>query len=193
MILLAGTGVPGKEISRMQGRTLLDVEVSDKEAYNRFIDETIEIASSNKSTEIKREELTQHYRNSEVVLKELLPEGTDMDGFIEQQVEGALRPWSQFFFNHDPADELRKITIPVLSLIGSNDVQVPPDMNHPPIRKALQEAGNKDMVIKELPGLNHMFQESETGSMIEYAEIEQTFSPIALEEISCWINNRVEQ
>jgi len=176
----------------MQGRTLLDVEVSDREAYNRFIDETIEIASSDRPFEVKKEELTKHYLNSDKVLNELLPDGIDKNAFIEQQVEGALRPWSQFFFNHDPADELSKITIPVLSLIGSNDVQVPPEMNHPPIRKALQEAGNNDITIKELDGLNHMFQESETGSMLEYAEIEQTFSTVALEEISTWINNHVE-
>ncbi|NBC02173.1 MAG: alpha/beta fold hydrolase [Bacteroidetes bacterium] len=193
MILLAGTGVPGKEISRMQGRTLMDIEVSDREAYNLFIDATIEIASSNKPTNIKKKQLTQHYKNSQKVINELMPEGLDFDFFIEQQVEGSLRPWSQFFFNHDPADELSKITIPVLSLIGSNDVQVPAEMNHPPIQKALHEAGNEDVVIKELDGLNHMFQESETGSISEYAEIEQTFSPIALEEISCWIRNRVEQ
>lgn len=192
MILLAGTGVPGKEISRMQGRTLLDADVSDRDAYNRFIDKTLAIASSSKPTDVKKEELTQHYRNSKVVMNELLPEGIDFDAFVEQQVEGALRPWSQFFYNHDPADELKNITIPVLSLIGSQDVQVPPEMNHPPIQKALEKAGNEDFTIKELKGLNHMFQESETGSMMEYSEIEQTFSPIALEEISNWINAHVQ-
>lgn len=192
MILLAATGVPGKEISRMQGRTLLDVEVSDREAYYRFIDKTIEIASSDKERSIRRKELIRHYENSEDILNELLPEGTDREAFIKQQVEGALRPWSRFFYNHDPADELEKITIPVLSLFGSRDVQVPPEMNHPPIRKALEEAGNQDFTIKELPGLNHMFQESETGSMMEYAEIEQTFSPVALREISEWIKAHAE-
>lgn len=191
MVLLAGTGVPGKEISRMQGRTLLDVEVPDRQAYNHFIDRSIEIASSNKDLAVRREELTQHYKNSEEVLNSLLPEGTNTDAFINQQVEASLRPWSHFFFNHDPAEELRKITIPVLSLIGSRDVQVPPGMNHPPIRKALDEAGNKDFTIKVLPGLNHMFQESETGNMTEYAEIEQTFSPVALEAITGWLMDRV--
>lgn len=193
MVLLAGTGVPGKEISRMQGRTLLDMEVSDHEAYNQFIDRSIEIASSNKDLAVKRKELSQHYKNSEEALINLLPEGTDIDAFINQQVEGSLGPWSQFFFQHDPADELRKITIPVLSLIGSNDVQVPPGMNHPPIRQALEEAGNTNFMIKELEGLNHMFQESETGSMMEYAEIEQTFSPLALDVITRWIKDYIKK
>jgi pimeloyl-ACP methyl ester carboxylesterase len=141
---------------------------------------------------VKREELSQYYKNSKVVLREILPDGIDFEACVEQQVEGALRTWSQVFFNHDPVDELINITIPVLSLIGSNDVQVPPKMNHPPIKKALEVAGNKDVTIKGLDGLNHMFQESETGSMLEYAEIEQTFSPVALEEIFLWIKARVK-
>ncbi|HLR91311.1 MAG TPA: alpha/beta fold hydrolase [Balneolaceae bacterium] len=187
MVLLAGTGVPGKEISRMQSRTLFDAEIPNREAYHDFIDKSIEIASSNRDLAIKREELTQLYKNSESILSSLLPEGTNVDAFINQQVETSLSPWSLFFFNHDPANELRKITIPVLSLIGTNDVQVPPGLNHPPIRQALEDAGNKNFIIKELPGLNHMFQESETGSIMEYAEIEQTFSPIALDKIARWI------
>jgi len=193
MVLLAGTGVPGKEISRMQARTLFNIEVPNREAYHNFIDNSIEIASSNRDLAVKRDELTQLYRNSEVILNSILPEGTNLNTFINQQVEGSLSPWSLFFFNHDPADELRKITIPVLSLIGSNDVQVPPGMNHPPIRQALEEAGNTNFMIKELEGLNHMFQESETGSMMEYAEIEQTFSPLALDEITSWIKDHIKK
>lgn len=192
VVLLAGTGVPGKVISKMQGRTLLDTDVKDRDAYNGFIDKTIEIASSTLAIDAKKEALTQHYQNSKDVLNDLLPEGIDFDAFVMQQIEGSLRPWSQFFFTHDPADELRNVTIPVLSLIGMNDVQVPPEMNHPPIQQALEAAGNTDFTLKELPGLNHMFQESKTGSMMEYAKIEQTFSPDALMVISDWIKAHVK-
>jgi len=37
-----------------------------------------------------------------------------------------------------------------------------------------------------------MFQESETGAIGEYAEIEQTFSPVALQEITEWIIEHVK-
>lgn len=100
--------------------------------------------------------------------------------------------WSQFFFNHDPAEELGKITIPFLSLIRSNAVQVPPKINHPPIREALQKTANENFTIKELSRLSHMFQESEAGSIMEYAQIEQTFSPVALREISEWIKSIIQ-
>ncbi len=66
-------------------------------------------------------------------------------------------------------------------------MQVPAQVNLENIKKVLTEAGNKKVTTKELPNLNHLFQEYKTGSPSEYATIEQTFSPIALEEISNWV------
>jgi hypothetical protein len=66
-------------------------------------------------------------------------------------------------------------------------LQVPVQVNLENIKKVLTEAGNKKVTTKELPNLNHLFQECKTGSPSEYATIEQTFSPIALEEISSWV------
>jgi uncharacterized protein len=41
--------------------------------------------------------------------------------------------------------------------------------------------------VKELPGLNHLFQTATTGLHTEYASIEETMAPVALETISNWI------
>jgi pimeloyl-ACP methyl ester carboxylesterase len=192
LVLLAGTGVAGKEISLMQAQTLRDVEVADAQAYEQFFEKAIAIAASPGDVSKLKEQLTQHYESARPTLKLMLPESADIDAFIRQQVDGSLRPWARFFYNYNPADELKKVSVPVLSLIGSNDVQVPAGMNQPPIRKALEEGGNTDFKIKVLPGLNHMFQESETGAIGEYAEIEQTFSPVALQEITEWIIEHVK-
>jgi hypothetical protein len=64
---------------------------------------------------------------------------------------------------------------------------VPPAQNLPAIRKALEDGGNKHFEIDELPDLNHLFQTAKTGSPIEYAEIEETISPLALGKIAGWI------
>jgi hypothetical protein len=42
-------------------------------------------------------------------------------------------------------------------------------------------------MVEELPGLNHLFQTAKTGSPSEYAEIEETISPVALETIAGWV------
>ena len=111
--------------------------------------------------------------------------------FIESQLKTSLKPWSRYFLQYNPADEIEKLQIPVLSLNGSKDSQVNAKINQEGIRKALVKGGNKDFKILELDNLNHFFQECETGRMDEYRKIEQTFSPIALKEISNWIIERV--
>ena len=106
---------------------------------------------------------------------------------IEMQVKGYTEqlssPWMQYFIKYDPFPMLKKVKCPTLALNGSKDLQVPSMENLAAIRNAFSESGNKKLTAVELPGLNHLFQESTTGSPIEYAKIEQTFSPVALNEI----------
>jgi hypothetical protein len=68
---------------------------------------------------------------------------------------------------------------------------VPPKEDLADIKTALTKGGNKNLTTKELPNLNHLFQECKTGSPKEYATIEQTFSPNALTEILNWIQMQV--
>jgi fermentation-respiration switch protein FrsA (DUF1100 family) len=74
-----------------------------------------------------------------------------------------------------------------LAVNGSKDLQVPPKQNLDAIQQALQKAGNKKATIKELPNLNHLFQECSTGLPKEYAKIEQTLSPTLLDEVTTWL------
>lgn len=97
------------------------------------------------------------------------------------------KPWVRYFIKHDPATVLRKLKTPVLALNGSLDLQVPAKENLSAIEAALKQAKNKKYKIVELEGLNHLFQETTTGLPTEYGQIEQTFSPRALEEMLKWI------
>jgi hypothetical protein len=78
----------------------------------------------------------------------------------------------------------------VLAIIGEKDLQVPPKENLVEIDKALSEGGNRDLTVKELPGLNHLFQATKTGSPAEYGQIEETINPMALELMSSWVRKR---
>ncbi|PMU98603.1 hypothetical protein, partial [Pseudomonas sp. GP01-A4] len=69
------------------------------------------------------------------------------------------------------------------------DGQVLPEQNLPPIRTATK--GNPDVTIVELPGLNHLFQTAKTGALGEYADIEETVAPVALDTMADWIRKRV--
>jgi len=96
-------------------------------------------------------------------------------------------PWFRYFIKFNPDQYLSKIKIPVLALNGNLDFQVPAKENLEAIGQSLKRAGNPDFKTQELPGLNHLFQEAKTGAFTEYAEIEQTISPAALDNMSGWI------
>jgi pimeloyl-ACP methyl ester carboxylesterase len=99
-----------------------------------------------------------------------------------------LDPWFRWFLRYDPGPALRALHMPVLALNGSLDRQVLPEANLAGIRAAL--AGNPDVTITLLPGLNHLFQNARTGGIGEYAEIEETMAPVALQTVADWIRAR---
>ena len=96
-------------------------------------------------------------------------------------------PWMYYFLKFDIKTSLMNVKCPVLALIGEKDLQVPSKENLKAIKNALIKGSNDNGTIKELPNLNHLFQECDTGLPNEYAKIEQTFSPIALNEITNWL------
>ncbi len=60
-------------------------------------------------------------------------------------------------------------------------------LNGDSLRLELKTGGNADYTIRELPGLNHLFQTCNTGAFSEYVKIEETMSPLALQAVSDWI------
>lgn len=101
-------------------------------------------------------------------------------------------PWFHYFMTFDPAVYLEKTNSKVLALNGDKDVQVISSQNLPGIEAALKKNKNKNYEIKELPGLNHLFQECKTCTTNEYGEIEQTISPTVLDLISQWLKRNVK-
>ena len=120
------------------------------------------------------------------------PLGEDLEAAAGMQVKSALSPWFRSFLTLDPRVALAKVKCPVLAINGEKDVQVPPKENLPEIEKALKAGGNKDVTVKELPGLNHLFQTCTTGSPNEYATIEETIAPQALELMTNWIREHTK-
>jgi hypothetical protein len=106
---------------------------------------------------------------------------------LEAQLRMLTSPWFRFFLDYDPLPVLQALKTPTLALYGQKDLQVPVKFNLAPTQKALEDAGNKDFLVREIPDLNHQFQHCFTGSPTEYAAIEETFSPDALQIVADWI------
>ena len=106
---------------------------------------------------------------------------------LETQLRMLTSPWFHFFLDYDPVPVLKALKTSTLALYGQKDLQVPPKFNMAPFKKALEDAGNKDFEVKVLPELNHHFQHAYSGSPAEYAAIEETISPEALQMLSEWL------
>ncbi len=178
IVMMAGTGVPGDQILPAQG-----------EAIEVALGKSPEEAAKNEAKEKEMLTLVETEKDDAVLQKELKEKmaGDVPEAQIGLQISQITSPWFRYFLTYDPATALRKLTCPVLAINGALDKQVLPSQNLPPIRKALQESGNQHVEVDELPGLNHLFQTAKTGSPAEYAQIEETMSPVALDKIATWI------
>jgi len=196
IVLLAGPGMPGKKVLTQQSETIFKVlgateaEMKNLQRFNAGI---AEIFAKHQNTGALKADKTKYMqKNFEAIPTGLKPTGMTKEQFIAGQIEMISSPAYQFIWNYDPAPILEKVTCPVLALNGEKDSQVAPKENLKAISNALKAGGNISVTLKELPNLNHFFQESETGSPAEYAVIEQTFSPSASTEISNWILKQVK-
>jgi len=178
IVMMAGTGVPGDQILVAQG-----------EAIQLANGKSPAEAAKDAAKEKEMLTLVETEKDSAVLEKELKEKmaGDVPDAQIGAQIKQITSPWFRYFLTYDPATALRKLTCPVLAINGELDKQVLPKQNLPPIRKALEDSGNKHYEVDELPSLNHLFQTAKTGAPSEYAEIEETMSPVALEKMSTWI------
>jgi hypothetical protein len=196
IVLLAGTGVPGEEILLEQTRLIAkaagatEEQLQDQYAAQRVALELARIGADSLEVRAAVADLidVQFARLSPMERQAITPE------IREQQITMAtaqvLHPWVRFFLGFDPRTVLRQVTVPVLAVNGSLDLQVSPSQNLPEIAIALGEAGNTDLTIREFPGLNHLFQHAVTGLLNEYIRIEETMDPEVLATIREWILDR---
>jgi fermentation-respiration switch protein FrsA (DUF1100 family) len=199
IVLMAGQGITGEEISYLQSDLIYRAEGVDNETiarndallksmYSVIKEEQNETIAAEKLRKLLRDEVEnmseEEKKNSGYSKDEL---DAQVNAQVNVQVQSLISPWMRFFLTYDPVPTLMKVECPVLAINGEKDLQVPPDENLRAIDEALKAGGNKDYTVKELPGLNHLFQTAKTGSPSEYAKIEETISPATLEIVGNWI------
>jgi pimeloyl-ACP methyl ester carboxylesterase len=215
VVLLAGPGLSAEEVMYLQGQAILKAMGAGKsalKAQREVQGKIFAILKKEKDNDRARKLIVESVLDGQLgpaAKKGKQPPGLvagglqsaltwvrrqALDPLVAGQLQGQLNmmltPWFRDMMLYDPRPALEKVRVPVLALIGEKDVQVPPRENFKALRAALEAAGNKDFTLKEMPGLNHLFQTCKTGSVGEYARIEETFAPAALEEVARWIRQR---
>jgi len=195
IVLLAGPGIPGDQLLLLQGeliekamgRTAAEIK-SSKEMKN----ELFKMITNSKDVNTLKKEMNDYLL---VALKNDtsdIPKGMSVQKFVSNQIKALTNLWMINFIKYDPAIALEKVKCAVLAVNGEKDLQVPPKENLGAISSALKKGGNKKVTLIAFPKLNHLFQESETGSPMEYEVIEETFSEEALAKIAAWIQKQVK-
>jgi hypothetical protein len=172
VVMLAGPGVPTRELLAAQ-----------REAVARTAGAPPEAVARNEAIIGRVEAALAQGKDAEAA-KVLTEAGMPAAGAAEV-LRQRSSPWYRWFIAYDPRPTLRQLRIPVLAIDGDKDVQVVAAQNLPSIREALKDDPKAQVV--ELPGLNHLFQTAGTGAPSEYAQIEETIAPAALDLVTDWV------
>lgn len=202
IILLAA---PGEKVSKLmadQNKAILLSSGFTKDAAQSYADLYLNIVPAILSAKNTEEAKT----NLNAVIeawKKITPKGTVLgttgirDDSTQQRFVNALAsslatPWYNYFLQFDPRTYLEKVRCKVLALNGDKDLQVLSASNLAGIQSALERHKQPANLIKELPGLNHLFQRCKKCTLNEYGQLEETFSPEVLELIADWLKKNIK-
>ena len=190
IVMMAGPGVNGEKILLEQAALIVrasgvpESAVAEQTARQK---ELFAIVRSEPDRAVAQKKMTDIAKREFAKLPEATKKAAGGEGAVVAQVTQLNTPWFRYFLTYEPRAALTKVKCPVLAINGEHDLQVPPKQNLPEIEAALKEGGNLDFTVKELPGLNHLFQTSKTGAPSEYSSISETISPMALKIMGDWI------
>jgi pimeloyl-ACP methyl ester carboxylesterase len=201
VVLLAGPGVTGADILRVQGAKILEAQGTSEAAaaeYSKAQSEVLSLVSQGESEEKIRAAITEAVHaisgNASAASQAAdhassQPDSQMLKAQVDAQYHMITLPWMKFFISYDPRPALAKVKCPVLAMNGTLDLQVSHEQNLPEIEKAVHSGGG-DITIKRYEKLNHLFQPAKTGNISEYAEIETTFDEQAMSDIIQWLRAR---
>jgi pimeloyl-ACP methyl ester carboxylesterase len=196
IISLAGPGVNGRDLIRVQQQRLMETEGSNQaqiEAQIAFLDKLYPILDDPQAVEA----LTHEYI---LELVQALPEAEraklgDLEQYVRAATQQTVQQYStasfKSFIEYDPAPDWAQTTVPVLAIFGGKDVQVDAEQNAPAVEAALKQGGNQDYEVVVLPDANHLFQQADTGGPSEYSTLPAEFTPDLLPTIIEWLQAHV--
>lgn len=190
IILLASPGIGTQQIILKQGENLgKTLNYSDKQIaiIQQRGKELFQIITTEKDNPKARKKI-------KALLKKYKDAPSLPNYFAKTEDEAIdmyLSPWYRYQLTFKSSEAFEKVKCPVLALNGSLDRVIMPKENLQAIHQSLIKADNSDITIRQIPGLNHIFQTAKTGSPLEYGSLEESFSPKALKIIYQWLEGQL--
>ncbi len=159
IVLMAGPGLNGADISRAQQREALashpEISAADKQ---KSLDE------------------------QNAVIQAVIS-GGDLSKYPPE----VRLPWIKEFWSYDPLPTMRRVRQPVLILQGALDQQITAGQADA-LEKAARAGGNKTVTKTVFPTLNHLFLPAKTGSPSEYSQLTVAAVPEnVLQTMALWL------
>lgn len=201
IILMAGYGVPGREVITVQQKAIMEAQGLDS-AFIQLSGQTNDKVIDLMDSGLPEEKLRDSVNTLIMEMVELMPQSmsamiSDKEAFATSQTNNVMQqfasPWMRFFLYYDPAPELSKVECPVLLLFGGKDKQILVSQNLELMKDILHEAGNNEVQVITYPDANHLFQKAETGSPMEYGRLDKAFVPDFLDDITNWIKMQTNE
>ena len=195
IVLMAGPGLIGEEILYLQGALITKAAGAGDQtiAASRAAQQAIfSVLKEEKDSAAAEKRIRENFSKTTAQMTDEQKKASGIEATFNAQLKMVLTPWFRYFLTYDPRPALMKVKCPVLAINGEKDLQVPPDEDLKVIEQTLAAAKNPDYKVMKLPGLNHLFQTCKTGAVSEYAEIQETISPTALDTMSDWILKRTK-
>jgi dienelactone hydrolase len=186
-VLMAGPAIPGEEVLVLQNQLLLESAGAPPEVVGQQVAYVRELVAQLRAEDYETAGALATWQLEQQAAG-LPPEQQPSPEQIQAQVAATVNPYYRAWAVHDPVPALQALRVPVLAFFGGADLQVPAGQNEPAMRTQL--AGNPDATVRTLPGLNHLMQPASTGGLDEYASIDTTVDPQALDLVRSWLTQR---
>ncbi|BAV05390.1 hypothetical protein SAMN05421788_105156 [Filimonas lacunae] len=102
----------------------------------------------------------------------------------------AIGPWYRYFISYNAAKVMAQVKVPVLALNGDKDILVACKENLENWKQYIAAGGNHDVTTVVIPGVNHLFLACQKCDLYEYPQLKTEFSPMALDTIVSWIQQK---
>lgn len=207
LVCLAPPGLDGSKLLLAESEKISELEELDPESrefYSQLQKEVHALAlkpSTNETQmQIEFNDLLDRYWPR---MEKIISSSTDSEevreqiatGELKTSVEAKLRQdlgamrssFNRDFLRTDPSASWMIFQTPTLAMWGSKDVQVNPEVNLDILKQTIRRNSRSRTQWLVLPGLNHLFQECETGHPAEYELLDRGISDTALDAIAKWL------
>ncbi len=185
VVALAAYGLPGRDIVVQQQATTLRTLGTDAGQ--------IEAATKRQLAMLEIIRQTTDNAQAQAIVANMLKQNNAAIDNVTAQASAAEMTslHYRYFLEFNPIEKLSAVNCPVLLLNGGSDLTINAETNLAALKKGL--GANKNVLIKKLPGVNHLFQPDPTKWPILNGQPQPNFSPEAQETIREWIMTQAKK